>query len=75
MSKAGPSRKPSKQIKGMAVNDDDQEDFVITKKSRFSVPVSDGRMKEIAKAMFHLTLKRTKNTAWGMNVFIEWIAA
>lgn len=59
MSKAGLSRKLSKWIKGKAV--DDQEDFVITKKSRFSVPVSDGRMKEIAKGCVPFNTK--KNTA------------
>ena len=73
MSKAGPSRKPSKWIKGMAVDDDDMEDFLITKKSRFSVPVSDSRMKEITKGYVPQNTK--KNTAWGVNVFVEWIAA
>ena len=53
---------------------DDMEDFKMpNKKSRFSAPVSDDRMREIAKGSVPLNTK--KNTAWAVNVFLEWCAA
>ena len=53
--------------------DDDMEDFKMPKKkSRFSAPVSDDRMQEITKGSVPLNTK--KNTAWGVNVFLEWCA-
>ena len=54
--------------------DDDMEDFKMPKnKSRFSASVSDDRMREIAKGS--VPLNTNKNTAWAVNIFLEWCAA
>ena len=52
------------------VESDYMEDFELSmkKKSRFSKPTSDDRMKEISKG--YVSKNTQKNTAWGVNVHV-----
>ena len=72
--KAPRQRQTKREMPEIDYADDDMEDFKMPKKkSGFSAPVSDDRMREIAKGSVLLNTK--KNTAWTVNVFLEWCAA
>ena len=54
-------------------NDPEMEDFQPPKKKpRFKIPVTDQQMEEINKG--YVPRNTQKNTAWGLNVFLEWKA-